>query len=49
MVAPLLIDGAMNGETFRAYIEQFAVPILKHNDIVVLIICQRITLLVSKR
>ena len=26
MVAPLPIDGAMNGETFRAYIEQFVVP-----------------------
>ena len=36
MVAPLLIDGAMNGETFRAYIEQFVVPILKRNDIVVI-------------
>src|SRR5262252_5906155 len=35
-VAALLIDGAMNGETFRAYIEQFVVPILKHNDIVVI-------------
>ena len=34
MVAPLLIDGAMNGATFRAYIEQFVVPILKRNDIV---------------
>jgi transposase len=34
MVAPLLIDGAMNGETFRAYIEQFVVPILNRNDIV---------------
>src|SRR6516162_4224867 len=34
MVAPLLINGAMNGETFRAYIEQFVVPILKRNDIV---------------
>src|SRR6516225_6993465 len=34
MVAPLLIDGAMNGEIFRAYIEQFVVPILKPNDIV---------------
>jgi transposase len=32
MVAPLLINGAMNGETFRAYIEQF-VPILNRNDI----------------
>jgi hypothetical protein len=31
-VAPLLIDGTMNGETFRAYIEQFMVPILKRND-----------------
>jgi|SRR5579859_2472725 transposase len=34
MVAPLLIDGAMNGEIFRAYIEQFVVPILKRNDVV---------------
>jgi glutamate 5-kinase len=24
----------MNGETFRAYIEQFVVPILNRNDIV---------------
>ena len=30
------------GETFRAYIEQFVVPILERNDM-------RITLLVSKR
>jgi transposase len=37
MVAPLLIDGAMNGETFRAYIEQFVVPILKRNDIVAIV------------
>jgi transposase len=36
MVAPLLIVGAMNGETFRAYIEQFVVPILQPNDIVVI-------------
>ena len=28
------LEGAMNGETFRAYIEQFVVPILKPNDIV---------------
>jgi transposase len=34
MVAPLLINGAMNGEIFRAYIEQFVVPILNRNDIV---------------
>ena len=34
MVASLLINGAMNGETFRAYIEQFVVPILNRNDIV---------------
>jgi hypothetical protein len=31
---PLAIDGAMNGETFRAYIEQFLAPTLAHGDIV---------------
>jgi transposase len=36
MVAPLLMDGAINGTTFRAYIEQFVVPILKRDDIVVI-------------
>src|SRR5271165_2436801 len=35
VVAPMLIKGAMNGETFLAYIEQCLVPTLKRRDIVV--------------
>jgi len=35
MVAPMLIEGPMNGELFRAYVEQCLVPTLKPNDIVV--------------
>jgi len=34
--APCLFDGPINGERFRAYVEQFLVPTLKPNDIVVL-------------
>jgi transposase len=36
MVAPMVIEGAMTAELFRAYVEQFLVPTLKRNDIVVL-------------
>jgi transposase len=36
MVAPFVIEAAMNGETFRAYIEQCLAPTLKPGDIVVL-------------
>ena len=36
VVAPFVIEGAMNGETFRAYIEQCLAPTLKPGDIVVL-------------
>jgi len=36
ITAPLVIDGAMNGETFRAYIEQFLAPTLKPGDVVIL-------------
>src|SRR6266852_8563238 len=35
IVAPMLIKGAMNGETFLAYIEQCLVPTLKRRDVVV--------------
>src|SRR5882724_7237082 len=35
IVAPMMIKGAMNGETFLAYIEQCLVPTLKRRDIVV--------------
>ena len=36
MVAPMVIDGPMNGETFLAYVEQCLAPTLKRDDIVVL-------------
>ena len=36
MTAPMLIKGAMNGETFVAYIEQCLVPTLGRGDIVVM-------------
>jgi len=36
IVAPMLIKGAMNGETFLAYIEQCLAPTLRRKDIVVL-------------
>ena len=35
VVAPLVLDGPMNGEVFLAYVEQMLVPILKQGDIVV--------------
>lgn len=36
LVAPLVIDGAINGETFRAWVEQFLVPTLEPGDVVVM-------------
>lgn len=36
MTAPMMINGAMNGETFSAYVEQCLVPTLKRGDIVVM-------------
>jgi transposase len=36
MVAPMVVEGAMNGEIFLAYIEQVLVPTLRRNDIVVM-------------
>ena len=36
MVAPMVVGGAMNAETFLAYVEQCLVPTLKHGDIVVM-------------
>jgi transposase len=35
MTAPMVLEGAMTGEMFRAYVEQCLVPTLKRNDIVV--------------
>ena len=34
--APCLFDGPINGERFLAYVEQFLVPTLKRDDIVIL-------------
>jgi transposase len=36
IAAPCVIDGAINGETFRAYVEQFLAPTLNRRDIVVM-------------
>lgn len=34
--APMMIDGALDGEAFRAYVEQFLAPTLSAGDIVVM-------------
>jgi transposase len=34
VAAPFVCEGAMNGETFRAYVEQFLAPTLRSGDIV---------------
>jgi transposase len=36
IAAPCVFDGPMDGPSFRAYIEQFVVPILRHDDVVVM-------------
>jgi len=36
MTAPMVIEGAMNGEMFLAYVEQCLVPVLRRDDIVVM-------------
>jgi transposase len=34
MTAPLVLDGAINGDAFRAYVEQFLAPTLSPGEIV---------------
>lgn len=34
--APLVLDGAINGEAFRAYVEQFLAPTLRPGDVVIM-------------
>lgn len=34
VTAPFVLEGAMTGETFRAYVEQILAPTLKRGDIV---------------
>jgi len=36
LTAPLVVDGAMNGDIFRAYVEQVLTPTLRPGDIVIL-------------
>ena len=36
IAAPCVFDGPMDGPSFRAYVEQLLVPILRQNDIVVM-------------
>ena len=36
MVAPMVLDGAMDGATFLAHVEQMLVPVLTPGDIVVM-------------
>ena len=36
MVSPMVIEGAMTGDIFRAYVEQCLAPILRRGDIVVM-------------
>src|SRR5690606_33511944 len=36
IIAPLVLDGPMTGETFRAYVEQFLAPSLSSGDVVVM-------------
>ena len=36
ITAPCVFDGPINGDSFRAYVEQFLVPTLKPGDIVIL-------------
>ena len=36
LVAPLVLDGPMTGEAFRAYVEQVLAPVLRPGDVAVL-------------
>jgi transposase len=36
IIAPLVVDGAMNGEIFRAWVEQHLLPLLRSGDIVIM-------------
>jgi transposase len=35
LIAPMVLDGAMNGNTFLAYVEQVLVPEINPGDIVI--------------
>ena len=40
MTAPMVVEGAMTGEMFLAYVEQCLIPTLRRNDIVVMDNCR---------
>jgi transposase len=40
MTAPMVVEGALNGDMFLAYVEQCLVPTLRRNDIVVMDNCR---------
>ena len=40
LTAPMVIDGAINGELFLAYVEQVLVPTLKPDDVVCKTACK---------
>ena len=40
MIAPMVVDGAITGEMFLAYVESCLVPVLRRNDIVVMDNCR---------
>src|SRR6185436_19335167 len=40
MIAPMVVEGAMTGEMFLAYVENCLVPMLRRNDIVVMDNCR---------
>ena len=39
--APCVFDGPINGQSFRDYVEQLLVPMLKPGDIVIMDMCGR--------
>jgi hypothetical protein len=41
LTAPCVFDGPINGQCFRAYVEQQLVPVLRPGDIVVMDMCGR--------
>jgi hypothetical protein len=40
MIAPMVVEGAMTGEMFLAYVENCLVPMLRRNDVVVMDNCR---------
>ena len=41
LTAPLVLDGAMNGRAFLAYVQQFLAPTLNRGDVVIMVSLRR--------